>query len=174
MIRTSSAILFVLLGLTVLGISGARADSIRFPATGTPAYAFDLPTGWSSAQDNFGNMRVTADDRSSALLLSFIVDPSVATATAPEVAVKIIKAAGAAPYTKSEPGSIAGIPGEAFITTMSNDRGVVIDMRLVLVKLDSSHYASLAILAARGISASSAAALNALVAQVRFAGHSGK
>jgi hypothetical protein len=174
MFRTTAVIFFVVLGLTASGVSSARADAIRFPATGTPAYAFDLPSGWSATKDDYGNMRVAADDKESALLLSFIVDPSVATATAPEVAAKIIKAAGAAPYTRSEPGSIAGIPGETFITTMSNDKGVVIDMRLVLVKLDSSHYASLAILAARGISASSKAALDALVTQVRFAGHPGK
>lgn len=148
----------------------ARAETVRLPATGTPAYSFNVPDGWIIVYDQYGNLRISAADKSSALLLSMIEDPAVDTTPAAEVAAEIIKSSGAPPYTRTGSGRIAGLAADAFYTQLVNDKGVTLDFKLEIVKLDPTHYASQATLSVTDMTPAQTGALDALIEDVRFTG----
>ncbi len=148
----------------------ASAETVRLPSSGEPAYSFEVPSGWVVVYDQYGNLRISADDKSCAVLLSMIADPAVDTTPATDVAAEIIKSSGAQPYTRTAPGRIAGLAADAFFSSMVNDKGTNIDFKLEIVKLDSSHFATQAILTTANMSSADTAALEALVDDVRFIG----
>jgi hypothetical protein len=153
----------------LLGAVSAMAEAVRLPKTGDPAFAFDVPNGWTTLYDQYGNLRITATERTCFIQLSMITGPDVERPM-PEVAAEIIKSAGAAPYSKTEAGAIAGQAGTKYLTTLTNSNGVRLDFKLVLVKLDSAHYASLAILMVPDVSPDRAAALDVLIGRIRLTG----
>lgn len=143
---------------------------MRLPKSGEPAFAFDAPTGWASLYDEYGNLRLTADDHSCALQLSIIDDPAAGATPLSELAAQVMKAAGAKPYELEVPGAIAGLTGTEFTSEIMNDKGVAIALSVVLVRLDATHVASQATMKTKAMTANQSAALNALVGQVRLTG----
>ena len=160
----------LLLFVAVLATGVAQADSVRVPKTGVPAFAFDTPAGWTILYDEFGNLRLTADDHTCALQLSIISDPAIGKTPLSELAAQIMKAAEARPFSKQSPGTIAGRKGTQFFSQITNEKGVAVTLGVTLVKLDASHVASQATMKAEGMSHAQIAALNALIARVRLTG----
>lgn len=158
--------------LVALGLSAAapvRADTFRLPQDGEPAFEVDAPLSWSATYDRYGNLHFLAADRSSSFQVSMIGDPGVARTSAAAVAAQIYKSAGARPYERTEPGSIAGVNGEAFVGVLPIN-GIDLDLRVVLVRLDESHFACLSVLRRRGLTAEQSQALDHMLARVRFKG----
>jgi len=161
---------FVLVfGLLFLGSAQTRADEVRLPVDGTPAFDFVLPPGWTHLIDDNGNLRLTRENHSSVMQLSMITGPDVKMSY-PDMAAAILKAAGATPYSSSGPGSIAGVTGQQFQSTMTNDSGVHINLLVVLAKLDDEHTVTLATIQPNDIGKDDAAALEHLVAAVKLVG----
>ena len=162
--------LSVLLLVVALATGIAQADPVRVPKTGDPAFAFDVPAGWTIFYDEYGNLRLTALDRSCALQLSMISDASVGKATLPALAAQIMRAAQAKPFTKKQAARAAGRDGTEFFSLITNDKGLVIELRVILVRLDASHVASQVAMKGDGITKAQRASLDNLIARVRLTG----
>jgi hypothetical protein len=148
----------------------AQTQALRVPETGTPALTITVPTGWTVNHDRYGNLQLFAADRRTFLQLSIISDSHVATLPLSDIAVNIFKEAGAAPYTASATGAIAGVPGQIFSGSLTASNGVVLTMKVTLVKVDDSHVAALSALIGPKLTSQQQAALDDLISRVGFAG----
>lgn len=167
MLRALALMFTMALGLAAFAT--AHAESYRVPQTGVPFLAVDVSQGWTARTDQWDNLQIIADDHAASLQLSMISDPRVDTTSMEDVAANIFKTAGAPPYARTEPDSIAGAPGQAFICVFPVN-GVALVLRLIIVKLDSMHYATMAVLARQSLTPAESAALNDLVAHVSIGG----
>ncbi|MGH7025476.1 MAG: hypothetical protein ACREEB_18060 [Caulobacteraceae bacterium] len=165
--RLAALCLVVVLGLAFA--PGVRADPYRLPKDGVPAFVVDAPAGWSVTYDNLGNLQFLAADHSAAIQVTMIALPAKSFALS-DLAANVFKAAGAPPYSATAPGSIAGRAGQAF-TSMKSTQGLNLDLRLVLVKVDATHTAGLAVIRRPGITAAQQAVLDDLVARVTLTEH---
>ncbi|MDE2184144.1 MAG: hypothetical protein KGJ78_14085 [Alphaproteobacteria bacterium] len=143
--------------------AGAQAETWRLPRQGVPAFVVDAPAGWTGGYDQYDNLQFTALDHSSAVQFSIIAGQDAATTPAEDIAAGIFRTAGAPPYERSESGSIAGRAGTAFVGTLPEKSGNL-DLRVVLVKVDSMHFFCLTTLTAPQITADQRAAMEALIA----------
>ena len=162
--RTRLTLLFIL--GAVFAAQAASAAAVREPTTGDPAFAFDLPPGWTASSDAQSALRIADDDHSAFVYLVVMVDPT----STSNIAADFLAAAGAEPYTATEPGTIAGLPGDAFISRFPGPGGITVALRLVLVKLDPSHCAAQTSVTLPNATPAQIAALTALLAQVRLTG----
>jgi hypothetical protein len=163
-----------LLGLSILlgvglaaGSVPSHAQTVRLPKTGDPAFLMDVPTGWTYSYDTSGNLQFMPSDHSAVLLLSMIADERVATTTLEAVAANIFQTAGAAPYTREEPGTVVGHTGEAFYGTLTEPQ-VVLQLKVILANLDSTHIAAISTLIRPDATPQQIAALNALIGLVQL------
>jgi hypothetical protein len=163
--------LIVMVGL-MTGLSGAHAQSVRFPASGNPAFSFTLGEGWSSAPDEYGNMRLGSADKSAFVQLSMIADAAAAGRSPSELAAGILSAAKAAPYSSTAPAQIGGVSGQAFFSSMSVP-GMQLPVKIVILKLDATHFASVGIVERPDITPAATASLNAELARIRVTGAGG-
>jgi hypothetical protein len=168
MFRQLALTLVLMLGLSAA--VEAHAGAFRLPKEGAPAFVVDAAETWSATYDQYGNLQFLAADRSSDVQFSILSDPTLDTTPVSDIAAGIFQAAGAPPYTRSEQGWIAGRQGRAFIGVLTVN-GLALDMRVVLVKLDASHYACLSTLRRQTITADQTEALNTLIAHARIADH---
>ncbi len=98
-----------------------------------------------------------------------IVDPSVGTTPLSSMATLVFESAGAEPYSKNEPSTLAGHAGEAFYGNLIINNKLL-HMEVVLAKLDNSHAACLTTLSRDGATPEQLAALNALIGLIQLSG----
>lgn len=164
-IRTIVPSLLIAAGLAFACFAPASAQQVRAPQTGDPAYNFSLPSGWTATHNgDANNLLITFDGCGCAVSL-YVANLDTTAITPAEFAAQVLKDAKARPYARSAPDAIAGIPGNAFFTTMTSDR---LRFKLVIVKLDVSHYATMTVLTRPDMSRTNAAALAQLLSAVRF------
>jgi hypothetical protein len=161
--------LLLTVAFVMLGPASGTAEDVRLPKTGDPAFAVDVPDGWTTLYDEHGNLRIIATDRTCFIQLSMITGADVKLPMR-EVAVEIIKSAGASPFSATEPGAIARQHGTVYMTTLTNPAGLRLDFKLVLAKFDAAHIGSLAVLKAPNLSAARIAALDELIGRIRLTG----
>lgn len=153
-------------GLVLLSVP-SQAATVRLPKAGDPAFSVDVPTGWTYDYDEYGNLQFTASDRSTALQLSMVTGPNLANAPLSDFAAVIFKTAGAPPFSKSEASTISGHEAQAFYGNLPIN-GQILPMKVVIAKLDDSHFACLASLTHSGATPEQIAALNALIGLVQL------
>ncbi len=128
-------------------LSPARAEVVRFPETGAPAFFIATPDGWTHQPDGDGNMLLVAGNKTASYALT-ISDYS---GTLDDLAAGAMKTAGANPPQQMGPIAISGFRGYMYDSDMSNDQGTRINVHLVVLKLDASHMASITRLTIDGI-----------------------
>jgi hypothetical protein len=148
----------------------AQAQMLHLPKAGAPAFVVSAPPSWRATYDPFGNLQLMAPDRSGFVEFSMLEDPSIDRTPAAAVATAAFKSAGAAAFSRTQPGSIAGRPGEAFAGVITR-AGVPLEMRVVLVKLDPTHYASVAVVRRQSATPAQSAALEALASRAQLELH---
>jgi hypothetical protein len=146
----------------------AQADNYRVPQQGVPAIVVEVPAGWTGNYDQYGNLQFAATDHSFGVQFSMISGDEMASATPEAVAAAVFQAAGAPPYLRSEAASVAGYTGTAFIGILPVS-GVNLDIRVVLAKVDSTHYLAVSTVTHHEITADQAAAMAELIAHVSVA-----
>ncbi len=137
----------------------------RLPKTGAPALTVPSPPGWTPDYDEFGNLLLYAPDKSAALQLSMPSGAGIGLAAPSDLAALILKGAGAPPYDRTEPDSIDGEAGQAFISAIP-EKAVTVDIRVAIVKVDNDHVAVVAKLIRRDATSAQAADLNKLATRV--------
>lgn len=124
-------------------VAPAHAQSYRIPADGTvPAIEVAKQAGWTQNYDDYGNLTFFSNDGAGGLLFRTIeAGPTESIPDNGAVAELILSAAGAKPFTKREATTFSGGPAEAFYSTMAVDGGPVVDIKVVIRKLDARHIA---------------------------------
>jgi hypothetical protein len=150
--------------------AAVQAAPVRIPTIGTPAFAFDAPSGWNVLYDDFGNLRLSADDKSSFVLLTIISEPNLANMSLDAVAAAVMKSAGAAPFSSTSPATIGGLAGTSYFSQITAPNGASIGVTVEIVRLDATHAGGLAILKTANMTPGQTASLDALVAQVKLEG----
>jgi hypothetical protein len=149
-----------------LGVApAARADVYRVPLTGSPALAVDAPAGWRGEADPQGRIVLTANDGSGIVELILIADPKLATMKEADMAAELFKSLGVPPYTRSEPDTIGGVRGQAFIGGKAGSGGAF-GVRLVLVRLDPTRMVLMVETTREPMTAAQSAALKQLIGRI--------
>ena len=160
----------LLLALAWMPAVATEAQTLRVPAEGVPALTVDVPAGWAVNPAGPNGAFLVGPGQRTILLLTMLVESEVADATLAEIAAKALKATNAEPYSAREPGQVAGRPGEAFASRVSNDKGMQAKVVLTLARLSPVRVAAVLATTVEGATAEQIAGLEALVRQVRLAG----
>ncbi len=169
------ALLFVL-GLAVSGLvaasPSAQAAEIRFPKAGPYAFIINLPPAWSSKEDDYGGLQVIAPDRASVIYLSMASDKEYMGVGRPlrDLATAIAKSAGATLTDKQEPAILSGITGETFYGEMTNDRGTLLQVKMVIIPMAIEVAATQTILTTANMSAAQRTALDQALRGISLTG----
>lgn len=83
-----------------------------------------------------------------------------------ELALAIGKPSNITSFPKQEPIAVSGMKGEAFYGKMTNDKGTLLDVKMVIIPLGPSLWATESILTSQGLDAAQLAALKQAVGGV--------
>jgi hypothetical protein len=133
----------------------ARATDMRFPQTGNPALSFHMPDDWTSQVDSDGNLIIVSGAHDSSIAMSVV---TVGPEEFDQLAAEIMKAANANPPQRIGPVTVSGFSGFDYSSTMSNASGVAINLKLIIVRPDPNHIASVTLITVQGISSEGYAA----------------
>jgi hypothetical protein len=142
------------------------ANVVRFPKTTTPAFLIDMLGNWSSQEDQFGGLQVFPSDHASAIYLSMTRDPQYAERPLKDVATAIGNAAGITEFSKQEPATLSGIDGEAFYAVMKNQRGIELDVKMVLAPLERDLWAVEMTMTPKNLAATGRTQINQMVGRI--------
>jgi hypothetical protein len=124
-------------GRTATPDRGRTAEVVRFPKTTAPAFLIDLLANWSTQEDQSSGLQVFPNDHATGIYLSIVNDPQYAGHPIKDVATAIGAGAGIKDFSRQESTTLSGLEGEAFYAVMKNPRGVELDVKMVLVPLES-------------------------------------
>lgn len=153
-------------------IDAAAADPHRVPEAGSPALLADSPPGWSAQYVRKDELTLSSADDLAVVEISVISDPVLAAKPLPEVARQVLISADLSPkWNSTEPDSIAGVQGQAFIEPIARD-GVPVGLaRLVVARIDAGHIARLTeITLIKVTTPEEEAALKTIISRLRIAG----
>jgi hypothetical protein len=150
------ALLFVL-GCLVAG--SAQAEQIRFPKTGTNAFLITLAPGWVTHEDQYNDIQVISADHRTLLYLSMVLDENYKDKPLMELALAIAKPSNITEFPKHEPIAVSGKKGTAFYGQMKNDKGTLLDVKMVIIPIGPSLWATESILTSQRLDAAQLAAL---------------
>jgi hypothetical protein len=163
----------VLIFLAMLGVMAAApvlADPLNVPKDGSGlAMAVEPPAGWETRYDANGNLMISAPDNSGSVQITMIEDPSVASTSIDDVANLYLKAVNGRPWTRTEPGKIADVAGETYVSTFPVAGAPDEILKLTIAKLDGSHLALVQTVWRTGATGDQADALVKLAARVTIA-----
>ena len=132
------ASMLILLGWALCFASSVSAKDMRFPASGNPAFSFRMPDNWTSSIDPSGNLLLASANRST----GFSLTHAVSSASLDELANEALGIAKADETRARAPASISGFAGVSYTTTMKNEAGVKLRVKVVVVRIDKTHVAS--------------------------------
>jgi hypothetical protein len=159
--RRQVVTLFFFLGCVLAG--AAQAAEIRFPKSGPNAFLINLPADWTAQEDQYNGMQLLPADRRSSVYLSVVRDQAYAGKPLMDLALAIGKPSNITQFPKQEPAAISGRKGTAFYGQMKNDKGTLLDVKLVIIPLEPDLWATETLLSSQGLIAAQAASLNQAV-----------
>jgi hypothetical protein len=163
--RLAAALLFVCLGAVA-----ARADDIRFPKEGSPAFLIKLPAGWTSHEDRYNGIQLLPGDHRTLVYLSMVRDPLYKDKPLMDLALAIGKPSNIKEFPKQEPAAISGHSGTAFIGKMHNDKGTLLDVKMMIIPLEPDLWATETLLTSQNLSSAQVEALHQAVNGVSLIG----
>jgi hypothetical protein len=164
--RIAVALLFVVGCL----FSAAQADEIRFPKEGSPAFLITPPSGWTTHEDQYNGIQVLPEDHRTLVYLSMVRDPQYAGKPLMELALAIGKPSNISEFPKQEPTSISGHNGTAFFGKMTNDKGVVLDVKMMIIPLEQDLWATATLLTSQNLTSAQVEVLHQAVNGVALTG----
>jgi hypothetical protein len=160
------ALLFIL-GCLVAGT--AQAEQLRFPKTGTNAFLITLAPGWATHEDQYNGIQVFSADHRTLLYLSMVLDEAYKDKPLMELALAIGKPSNITSFPKQEPIAISGMNGQAFYGKMTNEKGTPLDVKMVIIPLGPSLWATQTILTTQGLTAAQIASLKQATSGISIA-----
>ena len=165
--RIAVALLFAF-GCFIAG--SAQADTVRFPKDGSPAFMITLPAGWTSHEDQYNGIQLIPTDHRTLVYLSMVRDPQYTGKPLMDLALAIGKPSNIAAFPKQEPTSISGRDGTAFFGQMHNDKGTLLDVKMMIIPLEKDLWATETLLTSQGLNSAQTDELNQAVRGVTLTG----
>ena len=158
--RTVVALLFV---IGCLATGSAGAEVIRFPKEGSPAFMITLPAGWTAHEDAYNGIQLLPTDHRTLVYLSMVRDPQYNGKPLMDLALAIGKPSNITTFPKQEPAAISGRDGTAFFGQMKNDKGTLLDVKMMIIPLEADLWATETLLTSQGLTSAQTDALNETV-----------
>jgi hypothetical protein len=158
--RTVVALLFV---IGCLCTGPAQAEAIRFPKEGSPAFLISLPTGWSTHEDQYNGIQLLPTDHRTLIYLSLVRDPQYTGKPLMDLALAIGKPSNITAFPKQEPAAVSGRSGTAFFGQMKNDKGTLLDVKMIIIPLAPDLWATETLLTSQNLSSAQTEELNQAV-----------
>jgi len=136
------------LGAAALFSLSARAEVVRFPETGSPAFVITTPDGWTHQPDGNGNMLLIASNKQ----VGYSLTMSHFDGSLDNLAAEVMKALDGPPPQQMGPTSISGYRGYMYDSSVVFPSGAHRNLHMVIVKTDSTHFASLTLITPDSIS----------------------
>ncbi len=165
--RTVVALLFI---VGCLFTATAQADEIRFPKEGSPAFLITLPEGWISHEDAYNGIQLLPTDHRTLVYLSMVRDPQYAGKPLMELALAIGKPSNITEFPKQDATAISGHSGTAFFGQMKNDKGTLLDVKMMIIPLEPDLWATETLLTSQNLTSSQVEALHRAVNGVSLTG----
>ncbi len=156
--------MMIVLCLCAVSAPLAYAGDVRFPEQGNPAFTFHVPDDWSTRIDADGNMILTAGDHTSAFSLSLVEYEGALD----DLATDALHVAKAVPPPRRDAASISGYGGYTYYSTMTNDSGAALSLKLIAVRVDGKHVATCTLITADGISQADLATAEAVLDSMKL------
>jgi len=148
----------------------ARAEAIRFPKEGSPAFMITLPAGWIAHEDQYNGIQLLPTDHRTLVYLSMVRDAQYTGKPLMDLALAIGKPSNISVFPKQEPTSISGRDGTAFIGQMKNDKGTLLDVRMMIIPLEPDLWATETLLTSQNLNSTQVDALKEAVNGVSLIG----
>jgi len=145
----------------------ARADPLRFPPAGKPAFQVTLLKGWHSKADTRGGLLLVPPPQSqhAMVYIAVLTDETLRGADARKVAGAVAKVAGFELNDKQDPARVSDptgariYRGTAFYGSMPPVRGLARKAKIVIFPLSPNTWAQIWVITQPGIGAVEIAAL---------------
>ncbi|HJW39613.1 MAG TPA: hypothetical protein VJ476_00120 [Rhizomicrobium sp.] len=154
------------LGAAVFFSMPVRAEQVRFPQTGAPAFVITTPDGWTHQPDGDGNMLLISGNKTASYALTI----GSYSGNLDDLATGAMKAAGANAPQQMGPTIISGFRGYEYDSSMVNPSGVHVNVHMVAVKTDAGHMASVTMLTVDGIASEDYQAAQSVLANTSIVG----
>lgn len=169
--KTGTRAAIAILSATMAAAAPARAENLRLPETGDPAFVVTTPDGWTHAINHDGALIVFNDAHTASInfrigtLDGSLDELAAQAASTPD---------GMPPASKGTADIANGYQGTVYESKFTTSGGVKTDLHMILVQLDgggffaSGHYAAAILLTAEGIKDDQLAAARAVLAAARL------
>ncbi|HEY1630887.1 MAG TPA: hypothetical protein VGF56_06200 [Rhizomicrobium sp.] len=144
--------------------ASAQARDVRFPEKGFPAITYSIPDSWTATPDDSGNMILVAGDHTSAISISVVEGGQ----SLDDMATAAMQVAKASAPRRGEPISVSGIEGFTYYSTMTNDSGTSLTVKMMAVKPDANHFVTFSLLNPTDATPDQVAAGNTVMSSVRI------
>lgn len=112
----------------------ATAKDLRFPESGSPAFALHIPDDWYADVDQ-GNLILTLPDKTASVSLSvFKEDARIAAMSSDQLAIAALLASKAEPYNRHETISLGSAKADVYYSRMVNASNIHLLVKLIMVK----------------------------------------
>lgn len=118
----------------------ASAETFRMPKSGNPAVVAEAPRGWTGQNTGANELTISSPDNMALLEVQVISDPAMVAKSLPDIAHQVFINADLSPrWSETQPETVAGLQGQAFIEDIARD-GVPVGLcRIVIAKIDAGH-----------------------------------
>lgn len=137
---------FLVLAVLLLLPPPVVARDVRFPENSLPAFTFFLPDDWSTQPDGEGNLIMASAKRAA----SMVVIVAESADELDDIAVEAFGVAKADPSSRREPAEISGCKGFTYFTTITNPKGVRLNLETTIVRVSEKHIAAASLLLVTG------------------------
>ena len=126
----------------LLARRAAPARDDRHPEKTSPAFSFILPDTWSREPDASGNLIMFNPARTTGLVI--IVAESADELD--KIATEAFGVAKADAFKNKKPAEISGCKGFTYFSTITNDKGVKMNLETTIVRVDAKNIAAASLL----------------------------
>ena len=155
--------------LAEVRLTAAHPVEVRLPKSGDPAFSFTVPAAWAAKYDDIGTLTIKNQICGCAVVL-YLESGDARNVTTAQVAANALKAMGAPAATTTAAGTLGGIPGDVYFSTMNNPNGGLFSLKVTIAKLDASHIAEMILITPRELSPARAADVDSVLNQIQFTG----
>lgn len=133
----------ILILATILGGPlSTRARDIQFPEKILPAFSFVLPDDWTHEADTSGNLLMFNPNR----MTGFVIIVTESTEQLDDIATEAFGVAKAEAPQSKKPAEISGCKGFTYFSTLTNDKGVKMNLETTIVRVSDKYIAAASLL----------------------------
>jgi hypothetical protein len=133
---------FLVFAILLLLPPPAAARDMRFPEKSLPAFTFFLPDDWTARPNADGNLIMASANRTT----SMVIIVAESTDALDVIAAEAFGVAKADPSSRQEPAEISGHKGFTYYSSITNAKGIRLNLETTIVRVGEKHIAAASLL----------------------------